>query len=196
MTIRAPVAGRVIERNVRTGEIAGAGAPMLRIAVDDRIELDAEVPERELPRLRVGGAARVVLPSGESVAGEVRRIDPDVDPQEKLGRARIALPAHPELRCGGFARALIAHDARSSAMAPEAALRFSTEGESVLSVDAEGRVRSVRVKTGARSDGRVELIEGPAAGELVIVGGAAFVLEGDAVRPVFDDAEAEDVAAR
>lgn len=199
LTIRAPVAGRVIERNVRTGEIAGAGAPMLRIAMDDRIELDAEVPERDLARLRVGGAARLVLPSGETVDGEIRRIDPDVDPIAKLGRARIALAPRQDLRPGGFARALIAYDARESAMAPEAALRFSTEGESVLTLDAEGRVRNVIVKTGARSDGRVELIEGPRAGELVIVGGAAFVLEGDVVEPVFateDGRDAEDVAAR
>jgi HlyD family secretion protein len=161
---------------------------MLRIAIDDQIELDAEVPERELSRLRLGMAARVVLPSGETVMGEIRRIDPDVDPAEKLGRARIALPPHPELRSGGFARALIAHDPRSSPMAPEAALRFSTEGESVLVVDDQGRIKSVRVKTGARSGGRVELIEGPVAGERVIVGGAAFVLEGDVVDVVEDAA--------
>jgi HlyD family secretion protein len=167
---------------------------MLRIAVDDQIELDAEVPERELSRLRVGGAARVVLPSGETVDGEIRRIDPDVDPAEKLGRARIALPPHPELRSGGFARALIAHDARSSPMAPEAALRFSTEGESVLTVDGEGRVKSVRVRTGARSNGRVELLEGPVAGERVIVGGAAFVLEGDVVE-VIETAAASPIEA-
>ena len=162
---------------------------MLRIAIDDEIELDAEVPEHELSRLRVGGTARVVLPSGETVPGEIRRIDPDVDPAEKLGRARIALPPHPGLRSGGFARALIAHDERSSPMAPEAALRFSTDGESVLTVDAEGKVKSVRVKTGARSGGRVELIEGPGAGERVIVGGAAFVLEGDAVEAIESDGE-------
>ena len=204
LTIRAPASGRVIERNVWTGEIAGGGTPMLRIAVDDEIELDAEVPEHELSRLRVGGAARVVLPSGETVPGEIRRIDPDVDPAEKLGRARIALPQHPGLRSGGFARALIAHDERSSPMAPEAALRFSTDGESVLTVDAEGKVKSVRVKTGARSGGRVELLEGPAAGERVIVGGAAFVLEGDAVEAIetatneapSDGAAAEDAASR
>jgi HlyD family secretion protein len=204
LTIRAPAAGRVIERNVWTGEIAGAGAPMLRIAIDDEIELDAEVPEHELSRLRVGGAAKVVLPSGETVPGEIRRIDPDVDPTEKLGRARIALPSHPGLRSGGFARALIGHDERSSPMAPEAALRFSTDGESVLTVDDDGIVRSVRVKTGARSGGLVELLEGPVAGERVIVGGAAFVLEGDAVEAIETDAfdttagaaAAEDAASR
>jgi hypothetical protein len=34
----------------------------------------------------------------------------------------------------------------------------------------------------------VELLEGPVAGERVIVGGAAFVLEGDAVEAIETDA--------
>jgi HlyD family secretion protein len=180
--VRAPVAGRVIERNVVQGELLG-GAPLFRIAGEDQVELDAEIPEQELARIAVGARSVVSLPSGTEISGELRLIEPSVDPRTKLGRARVALPVHPELRPGGFARAQVAGIARDVAMAPEAALRFSTEGTTVLAIDGDRRARTVTVRTGARHDGWVELLDGPAPGSELVTGGSAFVLEGDLVAP-------------
>jgi HlyD family secretion protein len=181
--VRAPLAGRVIERNVLPGELLAGSAPLFRIAGGDQVELDAEIPEQELARVAVGIPASVVLPSGTEIDGELRLVEPSVDPRTKLGRARIALPSHPELRTGGFARAVIRCGEREAAMVPEAALRFSTEGTTVLVVAPDRRVRSVRVRTGARHEGWVEVLDGPAAGSELVTGGAAFVLDGDLVTP-------------
>jgi HlyD family secretion protein len=46
------------------------------------------------------------------------------------------------------------------------------------------RARRVPVKTGARSNGLVEILQGPGPGARVLLGGGAFVLDGDKVRPV------------
>ncbi len=43
--MRAPVAGVVLERSVRPGDVASLSQPMFRIARDGLVELDAEVPE-------------------------------------------------------------------------------------------------------------------------------------------------------
>jgi HlyD family secretion protein len=194
--VRAPVAGRVIERNVLPGELLGGSAPLFRIAGGDRVELDAEIPEQELARIAVGTPATVRLPSGVAIDGELRLVEPSVDPRTKLGRARIALPVHPELRPGGFARAVISGAAREAAMAPEAALRFSTEGTTVLVIAPDHRVRSAPIRTGARHDGWVELVEGPAPGSALVTGGSAFVLEGDRVEPSDAPAGAVEEVAR
>jgi HlyD family secretion protein len=182
-SISAPVAGRVLERTARPGDIAGVGAPLFRIARGGLVELDAEVPEAQLARVSSGDTAEVSLPGGGTVTGTVRYIDPTIDPQSRLGRARISLPPREDLRLGGFARATLSGVGRPARVVPEAAVRFTAEGAAVYTVAADNRVRRVPVRTGERANGLVELLDGPADGAMVILGGSAFVLEGDQVRP-------------
>jgi HlyD family secretion protein len=183
MTITAPVEGRILERTVRPGDTSQAGSAMFRMARGGIIELDAEVPETELVRVRPGGRASVQLPGGTEVAGVVRLVSPTVDRQTNLGRARLTLPVRADLRPGGFAKAVFAATGGSVAAVPEAAIRYDADGASVMVVQPDNRVRRVPVSTGARSGGWVELRQGPAAGSRVALGGSAFVLEGDLVRP-------------
>jgi HlyD family secretion protein len=184
MTITAPVEGRILERTVRPGDTSQAGTAMFRMARGGIVELDAEIPETELARVRPGARATVELPSGVEVAGVVRLVSPTVDQQTKLGRARLTLPVRADLRPGGFAKAVFASAAGAVAAVPEAAIRYDADGASVMVVQPDNRVRRVPVSTGSRSDGWVELREGPPAGSRVALGGSAFVLEGDLVRPV------------
>lgn len=185
LTLRSPVSGRVMERNVRPGDISGGGTtPMFRIIRDGLVELEAQVPEGQLGRVTIGSPAQVILPNSGSVYGRVRYISPAVDPQNKLGKVRISLPPRPDLRPGGFARAVFTGAARPAVAVPEAAVRYSAEGPSVMTLDAQGRAREISVRTGQRGGGWVELASGPRPGALVLMGGAAFVLEGDKVKPV------------
>jgi HlyD family secretion protein len=54
----------------------------------------------------------------------------------------------------------------------------------VVTVGADNRTHLVKVRTGARSSGWVELVQGPAEGTRILQGAAAFALEGNLVRPV------------
>lgn len=184
MTVRAPVAGLVLERTVRPGDIASPTMVMFRIASNGVVELNAEVPEADLGRIQVGQRADVALPSGSVVSGVVRLVSPEVDQTTKLGHVRITLPMRPDLRPGGYGRADFVESARAAPVVPESALRFDADGASVMVVQADDRVRRVAVKTGARAQGMVELTEGPPPGARVLLGGGAFVLDGDKVRPV------------
>jgi HlyD family secretion protein len=184
MIIRAPVGGRVLERTVRPGDTSAGGTSLFRIARDSLVELDAEVPEAQLARIHPGDRATVELPSGASVAGTVRLVSPRVDQQTKLGRARIALPVRTDLRPGGYARANFVQLGREAPTAPEAAIRYDADGASMMVVQADNRVRRVAVRSGDRADGFVELVQGPPPGSKVALGGSAFVLDGDRVRPV------------
>lgn len=184
MTVRAPVSGRVLERTVRPGDVATPAMVMFRLARDGQVEVNAEVAEGDLARVRPGDHAEVALPSGAKVTGVVRLVSPQVDANTRLGRVRITLPVRPDLRSGGFARAEFTESSRQAPVAPENAVRFDADGASVLMLDKDDRARRVPVKTGARSDGFVELLQGPPAGSKVLLGGGAFVLDGDKVRPI------------
>ncbi|QUD90867.1 efflux RND transporter periplasmic adaptor subunit [Phenylobacterium montanum] len=184
MTIRAPVGGLVLERNVRPGDIAAVGAtPMFRMIRDDLVELQAQVPEAAIGQVRVGDKVQVLLPTGAALTGQVRFVEPGVDSQTKLGKVRISLPVRDDLRPGGFARATFAGLGRTAVTVPETAIRYDADGASVMVVDQNDRVSQVPVKTGDHAGGYVELVQGPPAGARVLQAAASFVLPGDVIRP-------------
>lgn len=187
MTLRAPVSGPVLARYVRPGDLpsgASAGQPLFRIARDGLMEIDAEVPESDLSKLRPGLQAEVTLPDGAKVTGKVRLISPEVEQTTKLGRARILLPVRQDLRPGGYASARLPGVKTNGLVAPDRAVSYDADGAAVYVVDPSNRVHRVPVRTGQRSGGFVELLQGPPAGSRVLVTGASFVLDGDKVAPV------------
>jgi HlyD family secretion protein len=192
MTIRAPVGGIVLERNVRPGDIAsqGGATPMFRMVRDGLVELNAEVAEEDMSGIHIGDPAAVTLPSGAVVSGHVRLIDPQVDSQSKLGRVRVAMPVREDLRPGGFARATFTGVSMAAKAVPETAVRYDADGASVAVVGSDNRVKFEPVKTGRRSGGFVELTQGPPEGAQVLLRAASFVLSGDLVQPMPNTAAA------
>ena len=184
MTIRAPYAGLVIERNVRVGDLGGGGNAWFRIAKDGQVELAADVSEGILSRLPVGAAARVTLADGTEVDGTVRLVSPRVDPNTKLGKVRIALPVDDSVRSGGFARVSFTGISLPSPVVPETAVLYDADGAAVMQVEADNRVTRVPVVTGQRGEGYVELVSGPPVGVRVVAKAAAMLVKGDTIQPV------------
>src|SRR6201996_9109283 len=187
LTLRAPVSGPVLARYVRPGDLPSgttSGQPLFRIARDGLIEIDAEVAESDLAKLKPGQKAEATLPDGAKVTGAIRLISPEVDQTTKLGRARILLPVRPDLRPGGYAYARLPGVKTDGLVAPDRAVSYDADGAAVYVVDPSNRVHRVAVRTGERAAGFVELLQGPPAGSRVLVTGSSFVLDGDKVAPV------------
>jgi len=187
LTVVAPVSGLILERNVRPGDLSAAGAtPWFRMARDGEIELRAELSEEDLSRVRLGQRVRVTLTNGAVADGTVRVISPQLSSQTKLGSVRVHLPVRSDIRSGGFGRAQFV-DAQGEGLAvPETAIRYDADGASVMTVGADNRVKRVAVVTGSRGSGLVALVKGPPPGSMVVLNAAAFLLDGDRVRPVMD----------
>ncbi|MFD1611495.1 efflux RND transporter periplasmic adaptor subunit [Sphingomonas tabacisoli] len=183
MTIRAPVSGRILSRAVRPGDIAAPGTIMFRIARDNLVELDAEVPEQSINLVRPGQPATLTLPSGLTLPGTVRLVSAEIDPQTKLGRARILMGPDRALRPGGFAEAHLTVAEAEVPAVRQSAIRHESGTASVMILDSDNRVRSRPVHTGASSGGWIAVIDGPAIGTRVLIGGQGFVLDGDKVAP-------------
>jgi HlyD family secretion protein len=185
LQVVAPVSGLVLDKTVRPGDLSVGGATAwFRIASEGQIELQAQLSEDDLARVRPGQHADVTLPSGAVTTGIVRLISPQIDPQTKLGFVRLTLPVREDVRAGGFARAVFT-DAGGSALAvPETAVRYDANGASVMVLQANNRVKQAAVRTGLRGSGLVQLVQGPATGTRVVANAASFLLDGDLVRPV------------
>ena len=184
MVVRAPVGGLVLDRTVRPGDIASPTMVMYRIAENDVMELNAEVSESDLAGIHAGDHVSVTLPDNSVVDGVVRVVSPEVDAQTKLGHVRVTLPVRPDLRPGGYGRATFTTSGRTATVIPESALRFDADGASVMTLGSGNKVHRVPVRTGGRANGLVEILGGPPPGTLVLLGGGAFVLDGDTIHPV------------
>ncbi len=184
MTIRAPYSGLIIERNVRAGDMGGGTTPWFRMAKDGQVELLADLSEDALGKIHVGDPARVTLADGTEVPGKVRIVSPGIDPTTKLGRVRISLPVRPDVRSGGFARAVFLGATRSASAVPETAVRYDADGASVMVVGPDDKVSRVPVTTGTRGGGLVELLTGPPAGSVVVARVSSMLVPGDTVKPV------------
>lgn len=185
LRVTAPVSGLVLEKTVRPGDLsAGGGTPWFRLARDGEIELQAQLAEDDLAKIRPGQHAQVALPSGAVVDGVVRLVSPQVDPQTKLGFVRVRLPVRPDVRSGGFARAVFTEASALAPSVPDSAVSYDADGANVMVIDAANHVRRVAVQTGQRGGGWVQLVRGPPVGARVVRSAGGLLLDGDLVRPV------------
>jgi HlyD family secretion protein len=184
LVVRAPVSGLVLERSIRPGDVASLAQPMFRIARDNLVELDAEVPEDVVARISIGDSATVSLPSGERLDGEVRLISPRIDPQTKLGRVRVSLAPHPQLRVGGYARVDFHRPFDPVPAIAEKALQWEANGPRLITIDDNNRAHPVAVRIGTRDGEFVTLVQGPPVGTRVALGSGVSLLEGDLVTPL------------
>ena len=183
--IRAPEAGIVNRRTARVGATATAvGEPLFRLIARGEIELEGEVPETWLARMKVGNTATLSLDQGRIVAGTVRRVYPEVDRMTRLGKVRIRLADDPALRIGAFARGSVEIARREGVAVPVSSLIYASDGRASLLVVKDGRVEARKVTPGLSAEGFTEIRDGVAAGERVVARAGSFLRDGDRVRAV------------
>lgn len=185
--IKAPRGGVVSRRTAKLGATASmlpTTEPLFRIIADGAVELEAEVAEVEIPKLRLGQSV-AVTPAGtnQPLAGTIRLIAPEVDKQSRLGRVRVALVGNPSVAIGSFARGVIETGRRMAVTLPLSAITYGRGGTSVQVVDGQ-RVVTRPVVLGLSGGGRTEVVSGLAEGETVVARAGTFVRDGDTVTPV------------
>ena len=191
--LASPSDGIVSRRIARVGGFAaGAADPLFRIISKGEIELDAEVTETHLPRVREAMPVLVELPGGATITGKVRIVSPEIDRTTRLGRIRVSLPETPDLRIGAFARGTLKTASSRGLAVPSAALQYTESGITSVQIVSRDRVERRVVKIGLADTGFTEIVEGVALGDLVIARAGTFLRDGDAVRPVLDATPEDD----
>lgn len=197
MRITAPFAGVVGLRNVSLGDYVKEGQELVNIEDIGTLKLDFRLPETYLGRLGKGQAVELytdALP-GQTFKAVLDAIDPLVDQDGRAisCRARLANPDG-KLRPGMFARVRVIFGQRKGVlMLPEEAL-VPGSAPMVFKV-VDGKATTAKVKIGVRRDARVEVVEGLAAGDLVVTAGQLKLREGAPVRPIGEGAPAAPAAA-
>jgi len=183
--IKSPVDGYISDRQVQIGGIASASKPpMYQIVRNGEIELLAEIPESDLPRVKLGQQASITtngLP--EPVKGEVKLIASQVNQQTRIGIAHIAVKTDHRIPIGTFGRAIIILAKEDGVVLPLTAVTFTDNGPTVQIVK-DGKVQVRKVTTGLVGTDDIEIAQGVVAGETFVARAGSFVRDGDAVTPV------------
>jgi HlyD family secretion protein len=183
--IRAPAAGLVSRRTARLGSVSSSSIDALfRIIKDGQIELDAEVPEFYMTKLKAGQRAQVEIAGAGERTGTVRLVSTEVNTSSRLGRVRIFLGNAPDLRIGTFAKAMIDAGQRDAVGVPSTAVLYQNESATVLAV-VDDKVRERSVKPGLLSGDSVEIREGLKEGEVIVLRAGSLLRGGDTITPQF-----------
>lgn len=187
-SIRAPFNGRLGIRDVNIGQYLTPGMHILSLQALDPVFVDYTLPERHFYRVKIGQRVVVQVQAhpGKMFEGEVTAIDPGVDPGTRTLRARATLD-NPEqlLRHGMFTEVQTVLPVRDDILTlPRTAITYKPYGASVFLVTTENGSSSVKrkpVKSGEVRDGRVEIIEGLNAGDVVVSAGQVKLRNGQQI---------------
>src|SRR5712672_1739661 len=178
----APQDGEIIERVAVNGMRAAPGDVLFRIADHDVVWVLADVAERDLSLIDVGQKASVRLRAypDRVFTGNVTLIYPHLMAETRTGRIRIEMPNPDEvLRPDMYADVEIATGAEAPVITvSSSAVIDSGERQIVLLDKGEGRFEPRAVKLGRRGDGRVEIKEGLAENDKVVVS-ANFLIDAE-----------------
>ena len=182
--VTAPDAGVITSRNVTVGQLAQAGAEMLRLLRKSRVEWRGEVPESSLLTLQVGQSVTITSVDGREHDGTIRVVSPTVDPITHNGLVYVDIAGDTALRPGMFARGRIEFTASEALLVPLASLVSSDGYNYVFIVQSDRTVRRQMIQTGSIQGENIEVIGGLEPGANIVTTGAGFLKDGDLVNVV------------
>jgi membrane fusion protein (multidrug efflux system) len=187
-TVRSPINGIVLEKAVERGDIVGAQDRLFTVGDVSTLVVRVPVSELDVTALDTDDRVDVAVDAlgGRVLEGRIRRVFPSADTVTRLVPVEVALAeaSAREVRPGFLARVAFALAPRTGVLTvPAGALLEDATGAAVYVVSGNHASRR-RVRRGETYQGRVEIVEGLAAGDSVVVAGNTMLREGTEVRVV------------
>jgi HlyD family secretion protein len=184
--IRSPIDGVVTDRPLYPGEMASTSAPLVTVMNLSQVIARAHVPASEAALLKMGDPAEISAP-GETkpVAGKVTVVSPALDPNSTTVQVWVQVrnPAD-QLKPGATVTVtMIAKRVSDALVIPQSALLSSSDlGPYVMTIDSGSVAHQTKVKTGIEQAGKVQIIQGLKAGELIVSQGGYGLPDGTKVK--------------
>ena len=185
-SILAPAGGILIARAVEPGDMVQPGQTLMQLAADGEIQIALQIDEKNLAKLALGQSA---LGSADAYPAqrfdaELVYINPAVDASRGSVEVKLRVldaPAYLRQDMTVSVDILTAHRPSTLVM-PTGALRDATSATPWVLVVRQHHLVRQAVKLGLLGDDRVEVLDGLAAGEPVILASAVTLSAGQRVR--------------
>jgi len=175
--LRAPFRGTITDVSVEMGEIISAGNPVVSLISSDNFEVEANVPEADIAKIKVGDSAILTLDAyGSDTFFEavITSIDPGEITIEGVSTYRVTLrfkESDSRIRSGLTTDINILTDKREQVVAiPQRSIINKDGIQLVRLLNSDGNTTDVEVETGLRSsDGNIEIVSGIKEGDKVVI---------------------------
>lgn len=171
--IRAPEAGVVLERVIEPGDIAQPGRRMMTLALDGPARLIVQVDEKNLPLLEQGRTALAAADAFPSQRFEalIAYVSPGVDAARGTIELRLDVPRPPDFLKSDMTVSIdVAGPLLKQALfLPAEAIRQLQSDAPYVLLERAGRAAKASIRAGLQTQGRVQIVDGIAAGDRVIL---------------------------
>lgn len=197
-TVTAPISGVVAERSIKPGNLVQINTPIMRIVDTSRLEATLNVPEREIETLKAGQVVELSVDAlpGKVFEGTIDRVAPVVDAGSGTFRVVCAFAGGGLLQPGMFGRIRISYDQRANALVIPRAALIEDGGTPTAYTVRDAKAVRVALKLGYSDGEWIEVRDGLAEGDAVVVAGKAALRDGSAVQVIGAAAPAAGAAAK
>ncbi|HRH68326.1 MAG TPA: efflux RND transporter periplasmic adaptor subunit [Flavobacteriales bacterium] len=180
--VTAPFDGTVDQVMVSIGDMTGM-SPVARVVDASGAQLEADVPESYLTRVKVGDPVRVEFPSlGDTIMATLSNVSKYIDPANRTFRITVRVPeANGLLRPNLLSVIHIRDQVQEKALVvPSRTIQEDVNGNNYIFLldDAAGRKTTRKVMVKRMADYRGSTMIVPAQGDASELGGAILVDEG------------------
>ena len=178
----APFDGVITRKMADIGDLVGPGRPIVEMETPDQLQVEANLPEELVSKVKVGMQFQIVVPAvQEETTGVVREISPAADPASRTFLVKLDLTPKPGIRSGQFARVRIPIAEAHLICLPQSAV--VTRGQLEMVFVVTNNIARMRiVKTGKKIQGLVDILSGLQPGEEVVIENAQKLHDGQRVK--------------
>lgn len=182
VTLRSPVNGFVVQKNVLQGQRVMAGEALYRIADLSTVWVEGEVFERDLAAVRLGQLVTAELDAlpGRPRRGRITYIYPTLNPESRTSRVRVELSNPGTVLKPGMYATLRWNAGQSIRVltVPRSAVVSTGERNLLFIKRPDGMLEPRLVSIGPTSDDRIEITQGVSPGDTVVAS-ATFLLDAE-----------------
>lgn len=180
----APDDGVISARSATAGSVVSTGQELFRMILKGRLEWRGEVTAEQLARIAASQQVALALPGGGTASAVVRQTAPSLDSSSRLGLVYADIADGQQVRAGMYANGAIALNPKQALVVPAQSIVIRDGHTYVLKFKGDGsnKVERLAVVTGRRQGTDIEIVNGVAPSDQVVVLGAGFLNEGDTVR--------------
>ena len=184
LAIKSPVTGVVGNVAAEQKAVVAENAPLVTVVDLGAFEVEVRIPESYADDLGIGLASDVKYNNAE-YRGELVSLSPEVVNSEVVGRIRFSGEAPPGLRQNQRVTVRIMMDELLNVLKLQrGAFADSGGGRSAFVLGSDGLAHRRPIRLGARSVGEIEVLDGLAEGERVIISSIAEFADYDTIQVV------------
>ncbi len=185
--VKSPIAGTIIALPVQEGATVSAAVPLARIGRLDELEVRARIAERFISKIRTGldAVLRFDAYPEERFRAVVSELSPVVDPQSRTLEVRLRLvPPDRRIKAGMFGAVKIVTERRQGIVKVPSDVLVQRFGVTYVFVVKDDGVERRKVKSGLQIDNEVEVTDGLAAGDQIVLRGQTLLEDKSKIRIV------------